>query len=194
MSVQNWIRSRFSSHLPLGNRNNTSQTWGQHATTSVKAVTQGDLLSISDMEWMFSTHTTFPFRKRVHWAQLCFIIHFVFSFSNPRVPQEAVTAGFLDEVYWSFRSLSHICRQDDEAAGYQFCCHCERGMSRACRNRYLLLLQRSYLSSKGRTVLHWALLSFHCFVFQPLEVCLGMAPRCYLKTNTTNSWNNFSLK
>jgi len=68
---------------------------------------------------------SFLFWKSMLPAQLCFIIHFVFSSSNSRVPQEAVTAGFLDEVYWSFRSVSHLCRQDDEAAGYQFCHHCE---------------------------------------------------------------------
>ena len=156
-------REQIFSHL-LGNRNNTSQTWGQHVTTSVKVVTQGDLPSISEMEWMSSTPITFPFRKTTHWAQLCFTFHFVFSLSNPRVPQEAVAAGFLDEVYWSFRSLSHDCRQDDEAAGYQFCCHCEWGMSRACRNRYLLLQKKLFvIKMENSFVLGFTRLSLLCF-------------------------------
>lgn len=94
----------------------------------------------------------------------CFIIHFVFSSSNPRVPQEAVTAGFLDEVHWSFGSLSHVCRQDDEAAGYQFCCHCEWGMSRACRNRYLLPQKKLFvIKMENAFVLGFTQLSLLCF-------------------------------
>lgn len=128
---------------------------------------------------------SFFFWKSTLPAQLCFIVHFVFPASNSRVPQEAVTAGFLDEVHWPFRSVSHICRQDDEAVGYQFCHHCEWGVSRTCRNRYQLL-QKNCVGHQNGEQLCTGLYSTCIALFSnPLEVCLATAPRSHLKTNTT---------
>lgn len=121
-------------------------------------------LFISRIGWDF-LHSYLLVSKSMLPAWLCLIVHFVSS-SNSRVPQEAVTAGFLDEVYWSFRSVSHLCRQDDEAVGYQFCHHCEWGVSRTCRNRYKLLQKIvSAIKMEKSCVLS--------FVFQPLGDLFG---------------------
>lgn len=39
-------------------------------------------------------------------------------------------------------------------------------------------------SSKWRTVVYWALLNLHCFVWKT-KVCLATAPGSHLKTNAT---------